>query len=106
MFHKVGTLSISEGTTGIMNRSTALCTLISRQGNLTSVYVRPEARGMGLGKETVRKELEKEFVHRKFVVAHVLPTNTASLRMCQSLGARRVFDVAWVTILMNQYRDN
>jgi ribosomal protein S18 acetylase RimI-like enzyme len=77
---------------------------ISRQGDISSVYVRPEARGMGLGKETVRKELEKEFVHRKFVVAHVSPTNTASLRLCRSLGARRVFDTAWVTILMNQYR--
>ena len=61
---------------------------------------------MGLGKETERKELEKEFVHRKFVVAHVSSTNTASLRLCQSLGARRVFDIAWVTILMHQYRDN
>jgi hypothetical protein len=61
---------------------------------------------MGLGKEMVGKELEKEFVHRKFVVAHVLPTNTASLWLCQSQGARRVFDVAWVTILMNRYRDN
>jgi hypothetical protein len=60
---------------------------------------------MGLGKETVRKELEKESVHRKFVVVHV-STNTASLRLCQSLGARRVFDVARVTILMNRYRDN
>jgi ribosomal protein S18 acetylase RimI-like enzyme len=86
-------------------RAQAWC-FISREGDISSVYVRPEARGMGLGKETVSRELEKEFVHRKFVVAHVLPTNTASLRLCQSLGARRVFDVAWVTILMNQYRDN
>jgi hypothetical protein len=39
---------------------------------------------MGLGKETVRKELEKnsEFVHRKFVVAHVSSTNTAGFRLC------------------------
>jgi hypothetical protein len=56
---------------------------------------------MGLGKETVRNELEKEFVHRKFVVAHVSSTNTAGFRLCQSLGARRVFDIAWITILMN-----
>jgi ribosomal protein S18 acetylase RimI-like enzyme len=86
-------------------RAQAWC-FISRPGDISSVYVRPEARGMGLGKETVRKELEKEFVHRKFVVAHVSSTNTASLRLCESLGARRVFDIAWVTILMDQYRDN
>ena len=86
-------------------RAQAWC-FISRQGDISSVYVRPEARGLGLGKETVRKELEKEFVHRKFVVAHVSSTNTASLRLCQSLGARRVFDIAWVAVLMNQYRDN
>lgn len=79
---------------------------ISGDGDISSVYVRPEARGMGLGKATVRKELEREFVHRKFVMAHVSPTNTASLGMCQSLGAQRVFDVTWVIILMNQYRDN
>jgi ribosomal protein S18 acetylase RimI-like enzyme len=86
-------------------RAQAWC-FISREGDISSVYVRPEARGMGLGKEVVRKGLEKEFVHRNFVVAHVSSTNTASLRMCQSLGARRVFDIAWVTIMMNQYRDN
>lgn len=79
---------------------------ISREGDISSIYVRPEARGMGLGKTMVRKELEKEFEHRKFVVAHVSSTNTASLRLCQSLGAQRVFDVAWVIVLMNQYRDN
>ena len=86
-------------------RAQAWC-FISREGDISSVYVKPEARGMGLGKEVVRKELEKEFEHRKFVVAHVLSTNTASLRMCRSLGARRMFDTAWVTILMNHYRDN
>jgi ribosomal protein S18 acetylase RimI-like enzyme len=86
-------------------RAQAWC-FISRQGDISSVYVRPEARGMGLGKETVRKELEKEFVHRKFVDAHVSPTNTASLQLCQSLGARRVYDIAWVTVLMNRYRDS
>jgi ribosomal protein S18 acetylase RimI-like enzyme len=86
-------------------RAQAWC-FISREGDISTVYVRPEARGMGLGKETVRKELEKELVHRKFVVVHVSPTNTASLRLCQSLGSRRVFDIAWATILMNEYRDN
>jgi len=79
---------------------------VSREGDISSVFVRPEARGMGLGKEIVRRELEKEFAQRNFVVAHVSSTNIASLRMCQSLGARRVFDVAWVTIFMKQYRDN
>jgi len=79
---------------------------ISKDGDISSVYVRPEARGIGLGKETVRKELEKEFVNRKFVVAHVSSTNTASLRLCQSLGARRVFDVTWVIIPMSRYREN
>jgi len=61
---------------------------------------------MGLGKETARKELEKEFVRRKFVVAHVSSTNTASLQLCRSLGTRRVFDIVWVDILMNEYRDD
>lgn len=88
-----------------VRRAQAWC-FISRQGDISSVYVRPEARGMGLGKETVRKELEKEFAHHKFVVAHVSPTNTASLQLCQSLGARRVYDIAWVTVLMNRYRDS
>ena len=43
-----------------------------------------------LGKETVRKELEKVFVCQEYVMAEVLPTNTASLQLCQSLalGAR------------------
>ena len=34
----------------------------SREGAISSVYVRPEVRGMGLGKETMRKGLEKGFV--------------------------------------------
>ena len=86
-------------------RAQAWC-FISREGDISSVYVRPEARGTGLGRETVRKELEKEFAHRKFVVAHVSSTNAPSLRLCQSLGAQRIFDIAWVTILMDEYRDN
>ena len=45
-------------------RAQAWC-FMSREGSISTVYVRPELRGMGLGKETVRKELEKEFVHRK-----------------------------------------
>lgn len=87
------------------SRAQAWC-FISREGDISSVYVKPEARGMGLGKELVRKELEKEFANRDFVVAHVSSANTASLRMCQSLGARSVFDIAWGTILIKQYRDN
>ena len=63
---------------------------ISREGAISSVYVRPEVRGIDLGKETMRKELEKGFVRvfRECIVAHVSPTNTASLRLCQSLGHR------------------
>jgi ribosomal protein S18 acetylase RimI-like enzyme len=38
-------------------RAQAWC-FISRQGDISSVYVRPEARGMGLGKETARKDLK------------------------------------------------
>jgi hypothetical protein len=79
-------------------RAQAWC-FVSKEGAVGPVYVRPEVRGM-------RKELEKEFVHWKFVMAHVSSTNTASLRLCQSLGAHRAWDVVWVTILMNQYRVN
>ena len=81
-------------------RAQAWC-FISREGAISSVYVRPEARGIGLGKETTRKELEKGFVSQKFIKAHVSPTNTASLGLCQSLGARRTSsDVIWVTVLL------
>ena len=80
-------------------RAQAWC-FISREGAISSVYVRPEARGMGLGKETMRKELEKGFVSQKFIRAHISPTNTASLRLCQSLGARRTSEVVWVTVLL------
>ncbi|KAI0001369.1 hypothetical protein BJV74DRAFT_898052 [Russula compacta] len=86
-------------------RAQAWC-FISREGAISSVYVRPEARGMGLGKETVRKELEKAFVQRHFVMVDVLSTNTASLRLCQSLGARRGWNVVWVSVRMNQFRGN
>ncbi len=61
---------------------------------------------MGLGKETVRKELEKEFVRREFITGYVSSTNTASLQLCQSLGAGKVLEIAWVNILMNRYRAN
>ena len=82
-------------------RAQAWC-FISREGAVSSVYVRPEARGMGLGKETMRKELEKGFVFQKFIKAHVSPTNTASLRLCQSLGAHKTSsDVIWVTVLLS-----
>ena len=74
---------------------------ISREGAISSVYVRPEVRRMGLGKETMKKELEKGFVFRKFIIAHVFPTNTTSLGLCQSLGARRTSDVIWITVLLN-----
>lgn len=83
-------------------RAQAWC-FISRDGAISTVYVKPEARGMGLGKETV-KELEKAFVHRHFVMVDVWSTNTASLRLCQSLGARRGWDVVWVSVRMNQFR--
>lgn len=79
---------------------------VSREGAISSVYVRPEARGIGLGKETVRKELEKAFVHQKYVMVHVSSANTASLKLCQSLGARRAWDVFWVRIQLSQFRDN
>lgn len=49
------------------------------QGDISSVYVRPEARGVGLDEETVRKELEKEFVHRKFVVYDTASTPAVSI---------------------------
>jgi ribosomal protein S18 acetylase RimI-like enzyme len=78
---------------------------VSREGAISSVYVRPEARGTGLGKETVRKELEKQFVHHKYVMIYVSSTNTASLRLCQLLGARWTWDVFWVNIQLSQFRD-
>jgi ribosomal protein S18 acetylase RimI-like enzyme len=84
-------------------RAQAWC-FISREGAISSVYVRPEARGMGLGKETMRRELEKEFVHREFVMVDVSPTNIASHRLCQSLGGRRAWEVVWVGILLSQFR--
>jgi FR47-like protein len=77
---------------------------ISREGSISLLYVRPEARRMGLGKETARRELEKEFVHRKFVMADVSPTNFASIRLCQSLGGCRAWEVVWVDILLSQFR--
>ncbi|KAI0256219.1 hypothetical protein BJV78DRAFT_1273118 [Lactifluus subvellereus] len=86
-------------------RAQAWC-FISREGAISSVYVRPEARGIGLGKETMRKELEKEFVYQKFVIAYVATFNTASMRLCQSLGGRRVWEVVWVGIQLSQFRDN
>lgn len=86
-------------------RAQAWC-FISREGAIGSVYVRPEVRGIGLGKETMGKELKKEFVHRKFVIAFVLTTNIASMRLCQSLGGRRALEVVWVGILLSQFRDN
>ena len=79
---------------------------ISREGAISSVYVRPEARGIGLGKETVRKELEKAFVYQKYVMVHVLSTNTVSLKLCQSLGAQTAWDVFWVRVRLSQFRDN
>ena len=81
-------------------RAQAWC-FISREGAISSVYVRPEARGMGLGKETMKKELEKGFVFQKFIRAHISPTNTASLGLCQSLGARRASQVIWITVLLD-----
>jgi GNAT superfamily N-acetyltransferase len=79
-------------------RAQAWC-FISREGAVSSVYVRPEARGMGLGKETMRKELEKGFVFK----THVSPTNTASLRLCQSLGAHKTSsNVIWVEPIQGQ----
>jgi hypothetical protein len=41
--------------------------------------VRPEARGIGLGKTVVRKELEKQFVHWKFVVTYISLANIAKV---------------------------
>jgi len=32
---------------------------ISREGDISTVYLRPEARDMGLGRETVREELKR-----------------------------------------------
>lgn len=81
-------------------RAQAWC-FISREGAISSVYVRPEARGMGLGEETMRKELEKGFVFQEFIRAHISPTNTTSLRLCQSLGAHRTSEVIWVTVLLD-----
>jgi GNAT superfamily N-acetyltransferase len=85
-------------------RAQAWC-FISREGTMGSVYVRPEVRGTGLGKETVRKLLEKVFACQKYIIADVFPTNTASLRLCQSLGACRVWDAAGVNVQLSQFRD-
>jgi ribosomal protein S18 acetylase RimI-like enzyme len=85
-------------------RAQAWC-FITREGTIGSVYVRPEARGMGLGKETVRKELEKVFLCQEYVMADVFPTNTESLRLCQSLGARWVWDTVWVNVQLSQFKD-
>jgi GNAT superfamily N-acetyltransferase len=79
---------------------------VSREGAISSVYVRPEARGIGLGRETMRKELEKAFVRQKYVMVHVSSANTASLKLCQSLGAQRAWDVFWVRVQLSQFRDN
>jgi hypothetical protein len=77
---------------------------ISREGSISSLYVRPEARRMGLGRETTRKVMEKEFVSRAFVTMDVSPTNIASIRLCQSLGGRWAWEVVYVDILLSQFR--
>ncbi|KAI0266653.1 hypothetical protein BC834DRAFT_872895 [Gloeopeniophorella convolvens] len=106
--HKAALASVSSTGAYLASsedkRAQAWC-FISKEGAVSSVYVRPEVRGTGLGKETMRKELEKAFAQREYVTADVAPTNTASLRLCGSLGAQIApWEVVWVRVLLDRFK--
>ncbi|KAI0266654.1 hypothetical protein BC834DRAFT_872899 [Gloeopeniophorella convolvens] len=106
--HKAALASVSSTGAYLASsedkRAQAWC-FISKEGAVSSVYVRPGARGTGLGKETMRKELEKALAQREYVTADVAPTNAASLRLCGSMGAQTApWKVVWVGVLLDKFK--
>jgi GNAT superfamily N-acetyltransferase len=86
-------------------RANAWC-FTSRQGSIGTLYVRPELRGNGLGRATFRKELERNFYDggRAYVVAEVAAENGASVKLCEALGAKKMWEVAWVGVKLQAFR--
>ncbi|THH12683.1 hypothetical protein EW146_g7466 [Bondarzewia mesenterica] len=83
-------------------RAHAWC-FISREGSVSTLFVRPELRGEGLGKMVMRKELEKAFTMRQFVSADVAEDNEASMGVCRSLGAQKLCDAIWIDIYLRGF---
>jgi GNAT superfamily N-acetyltransferase len=76
----------------------------SREGSMTTLYVRPEERGHGLGKLTLHHELSKAFKRFAYVSAEVGLKNRASQAVCMALGAEKKWEVVWVTIDLTAFR--
>ncbi|KAI0048286.1 hypothetical protein FA95DRAFT_1558177 [Auriscalpium vulgare] len=76
----------------------------SSEGSMSTLFVRPEKRGSGLGKETMRRELEKGFAERRFISAEVSLRNVRSMAVCAGLGAKKMWEVVWVTVKLDEFR--
>ncbi|KAA1472836.1 hypothetical protein DENSPDRAFT_839210 [Dentipellis sp. KUC8613] len=74
------------------------------EGSVSTLYVRPEERGRGLGKIVMRQELEKGFKKRRFVSADVSLTNKQSAGVSASLGARKMWETVWMEVCLEGFR--
>ncbi|KZV62267.1 hypothetical protein PENSPDRAFT_758842 [Peniophora sp. CONT] len=100
---------LTSPNTAIFSRATdeplAWC-FTSREGSVSTLYVRPEARGRGLGKAAMRAELVRAFERdgRPFGSVEVSLTNEASLGLSESMGARKRWEVVWATVNLEALR--
>ncbi|VDC00071.1 unnamed protein product [Peniophora sp. CBMAI 1063] len=101
---------LASPNTAIFSRSTdeplAWC-FTSREGSVSTLYVRPEVRGRGLGKAAMRAELVRAFEKdgRPFGSVEVSLKNEASLRLNGSMGAKKSWEVIWATVDLDALRE-
>jgi GNAT superfamily N-acetyltransferase len=74
-------------------------------GSVGVLFVRPEVRGRGLGRATMRCEVERGLAEgREAVLVEIAEDNAASFALCGSLGAKKIGVVCWADVLLGEFR--